>query len=80
MNFTGSWKTTSTGITMIVAAIVGFYFAFKNNQISEATITVGISSLLGGIGLIFSKDKNVTGGTTINPANDPSVVKDSASK
>lgn len=58
-----NWKTTSTGITMIVGAVIGVYFAYKNNQINEAVITASISSLLGGLGLIFAKDKNVTGGT-----------------
>lgn len=56
-----NWKTTSAGITMIVSSIVGFYFAFKSGNLNEATVTACVTSLLGGIGLIFSKDAGVTG-------------------
>lgn len=73
-----NWKTTSTGITMLVAAIAGFYFAWKTGQLNEGTITGCITSFLGGIGLIFAKDNNVTGGTVVNQPNDVSVVKQSA--
>lgn len=60
-----NWKTTSTGITMIVAGIVGFYFAFKGGQVNEGTITGSLTSVLAGIGLLFAKDNNVTGGTVV---------------
>ena len=59
-----NWKTTSTGITMVVAGIVGLYFANKAGSINEGTITAALGSVLGGIGLILAKDSNVTGGTT----------------
>lgn len=75
-----NWKTTSTGITMIVGAVIGLYFAYKNNHINEATITASISSFLGGIGLLFSKDFNVTGGTVANVPNDASEVAKTAKK
>lgn len=71
-----NWKTTSTGITMIVGAVIGVYFAYKNNQINEATLTTAITAFLGGVGLLCSKDYNVTGGTTLNVPNDASVVKE----
>lgn len=58
-----NWKTTSTGITMVVGGIVGFYFAIKNNSVNEGTVTGCLTAVLGGIGLIFAKDGNVTGGT-----------------
>lgn len=74
MNLQGSWKTTSAGITMIIAGAVGIYFAAKNNVLNEGAITGAITSILGGVGLLFAKDKNVTGGTVINPTNDSSVV------
>lgn len=64
-----NWKTTSTGIVMIVAGITGIYFAFKNNQLNEAAITGSITSVLGGIGLIAAKDNNVTGGTVTAKTN-----------
>ena len=58
-----NWKTTSTGITMVVGGIVGFYFAIKNNTVNEGTVTGCLTAVLGGIGLIFAKDGNVTGGS-----------------
>jgi uncharacterized membrane protein AbrB (regulator of aidB expression) len=58
-----NWKTTSTGITMVVSGIVGLYFAWKSNNLNEGTITACLGSILGGIGLILAKDSNVTGGT-----------------
>jgi hypothetical protein len=58
-----SWKTTSTGITMVVSGAVGFYFAFKSGNLNEATITASLTAVLGGVGLICAKDNNVTGGT-----------------
>ena len=59
-----SWKTTSTGILAIAGALVSFYFAYKNNSLDQATVMSIITALLGGIGLLFAKDSNVTGGTT----------------
>lgn len=57
-----SWKTTSAGITLIVAGICGFIFA--NHPLTQEAIIGSITSILTGIGLIFAKDSNVTGGTT----------------
>lgn len=59
-----NWKTTSTGIAMIVGGIVAIYFASKTNNINEASIMACVTSVLAGIGLIFAKDNNVTGGST----------------
>ena len=59
-----NWKTTSSGIALIVGGIVSIYFANKTNNVNEATITACVTSVLGGIGLIFAKDNNVTGGST----------------
>lgn len=61
-----SWKTTSMGITLIVSSITGFIFALKNNHLDETTISASITGFLGGIGLIVSKDYNVSGNPAIN--------------
>ena len=47
------WKTTSAGISMIIAAIVGVYFA---PVIDGVVVTLATTGILGGIGLLFSKD------------------------
>ncbi len=54
-----NWKTTSLGITMIVGGILGLIFA----PVTQASIMTSLTAILGGIGLIFAKDNNVTGGT-----------------
>jgi uncharacterized membrane protein YidH (DUF202 family) len=58
-----NWKTTSTGILAIVGGIVRFYFALKAGQITEESITTSLTAVLAGIGLLFAKDFDVTGGT-----------------
>lgn len=78
MNIGQSWKTTSTGITMIVGAIVGLYFAYKSNNLNEGTIMGGVTAIIAGVGFLFSKDSNVTGGTTISASSDPDTVKASS--
>lgn len=59
--FKKSWKTTSFGILTILGAVVGVVFA---PIITPAVIMAAATGALTGIGLIFSKDSNVTGGTT----------------
>ena len=59
-----SWKTTSAGITMIVSGVVGLIFAIKSATINEGTVTAAVTAILGGVGLLFAKDNNVTGGNT----------------
>lgn len=48
-----NWKTTLTGIGLVVTGVA----MYVNGNLEGA-----ISSILGGIGLIFAKDYNVTGG------------------
>jgi hypothetical protein len=57
-----SWKTTSTGIVMIAGGITRLLFAIKSGNYTEEAIMTTITAVLTGIGLIFAKDSNVTGG------------------
>lgn len=75
MNIGKSWKTTSTGITMILGGLLGLFFSAKSNTLNEATITGSSTAILGGVGLLFAKDNNVTGGTIVSANNDPDAVK-----
>lgn len=56
-----SWKTTSAGILLIIGSIGGIFFA---PLITLPVIMTAATGTLAGIGLLFSKDSNVTGGTT----------------
>ena len=75
MNIGTSWKTTSAGLTMILSGILGFVFGIKNHNLSDATITGSSTAIIGGVGLILAKDKNVTGGDTVSKNNDPAAVQ-----
>lgn len=57
-----NWKTTSAGILAIVGGVCGLLFA--NHPLTQEAILISATSILTGIGLIFAKDNNVTGGTT----------------
>lgn len=61
MLFGKSWKTTTTGILAIVGSITAVVFAPK--PLTETVIIAAATSLLTGLGLLFAKDGNVTGGT-----------------
>lgn len=54
----GSWKTTSAGIAAIVGGLVALYFAYKNGNLNEATVTTTVTAILGGLGLIFARDND----------------------
>lgn len=56
-----NWKTTSFGILTIIGAAVVVIFA---PVITPAIIMATATGTLTGLGLIFSKDYNVTGGTS----------------
>lgn len=51
---------------MIVGGIVGLIFAVKDGDATAEQITGSFTAILGGIGLMFAKDNNVTGGTKQN--------------
>lgn len=60
MLFGKSWKTTTAGILAIVGAITAIVFAPK--PLTEAVIISASTAFLTGVGLLFAKDNNVTGG------------------
>lgn len=57
-----NWKTTSAGIIMVLGGITTLVFA--NHPLTSEAIMGAATAILGGIGLMFAKDNNVTGGTT----------------
>lgn len=57
-----SWKTTSAGILMVVGGITRLAFAFKSGNFTEEAIMSSSTLIVGGLGLVFAKDSNVTGG------------------
>ena len=58
-----NWKTTMAGILAISGGLTRFAFALKSGAIDPEAITTTMTSILTGIGLIFAKDFDVTGGS-----------------
>jgi hypothetical protein len=52
-----NWKTTSAGVIMIVGAIVHLYF---NRPLTEPMLMMGVTAIVGGLGLLFAGDANVS--------------------
>lgn len=63
-----NWKTTLAGISAIFAAIGSIFTAQGTIDLSH--LSTVLPAILAGIGLLFSKDANVTGGTVsqVKPA------------
>jgi len=58
-----NWKTTAVGVTIVLVWLVKIIFGIE----CPSGVTEGITAILTMIGFYFAKDKNVTGGTTIQP-------------
>jgi hypothetical protein len=58
-----NYKTTISGVLAVLGAVVALGNAFVNGTIDATTIGTAITTFTAGIGLIFAKDNNVTGGT-----------------
>jgi hypothetical protein len=58
-----SWKTTSAGIIGIVGGIIRLLFAIRSGNFSEEAIMTSVTGIVGGLGFLFAKDSDVTGGT-----------------
>lgn len=56
-----NWKTTAAGIIMVVVGVL------THNGVLTADQGTLVGSILGGLGLLASKDGNVTGNGTTNP-------------
>lgn len=68
-----NWKTSFAGISAILTSIAALLHAIQTHDyINLAAIIGGLSA---GIGLLFAKDKNVTGGTTIQPTSQEVAVE-----
>ena len=55
-----NWKTTMAGILAILGGIVRLYFAWSAGAFTEEVFMTTASAILGGVGLLFARDSNVT--------------------
>ena len=59
-----SWKTTLAGLSAIIVAVLSaINLLIDGNPSTNPDWGVTVSAVIAGIGLIFGKDYNVTGGT-----------------
>ncbi len=63
MTFTINWKTTLAGVTAILLAAGHILQLVTAGDLNWAAYITDVQSLIVGVGLIFAKDANVTGGT-----------------
>lgn len=57
-----NWKTTMAGILAIIGGITTIVYAIIDKQLTSSAITAAATAILTGVGLLFAKDYNVTGG------------------
>lgn len=56
-----SWKTTITGVIMILSAIFGVILQFINTgAVASEALTGAVGAIIGGFGLITARDDNRT--------------------
>ena len=60
-----SYKTTAMGILAILGALVALGNAILGGTLNTEIISVAVAAIMSGIGNIFAKDSNVTGGTKV---------------
>ena len=59
-----SWKTTLAGIATILAGLAALAKCLTAATISTECLLAALAVIGPGVGLLFAKDGNVTGGTT----------------
>lgn len=51
-----NWKTTSGGLLMIFGSLIHLIFAVRAHTADENSWTIGVTAIVGGLGLIFAGD------------------------
>jgi hypothetical protein len=62
-NFFSNWKTTVAGIGSILTGLSGLLH-WINPEVPGPDLSTSLAAITTGLGLLFAKDGNVTGGTT----------------
>jgi hypothetical protein len=58
-NLLTNWKTTSAGLTIIIAGTVHLGFAIHSHSLTETDCTTTLVSLVTGVGLLAAGDAGV---------------------
>jgi hypothetical protein len=62
-SFAANWKTTALGAGAVLSASGHLLTAIGTGDWSLTTITIDLAAISSGLGLLFAKDGDVTGGT-----------------
>ncbi len=60
-----NWKTNSSGIALLLISLVRVVQQIVEGKSPDM---VDVTAIVSGVGLMFAKDHNVTGGTTVQPS------------
>ncbi len=61
-SFLANWKTTAAGIALILGALADVTTQVSSGAWDSAHLIADFTAFTGGLGLIFAKDGDVTGG------------------
>lgn len=56
LNAAGNWKTTSTGLTLLIGLTVHLVFAIRNGTATEALWTATLGGMVSAVGFMLSGD------------------------
>jgi hypothetical protein len=57
-----NWKTTAAGAAMILGAVADVLTQLSNSSWDITRLQLDFTAAAGGVGMLFAKDHNVTGG------------------
>lgn len=63
-----NWKTSAAGVAMLLGAVTDVFTQLSTGHWDGTRLMADWTALTGGIGLLFAKDMNVTGGTVVQPS------------
>lgn len=55
-----NWKTSSIGILAILGGLVRVCFAITNHSFTEEAVMTALTTIVGGIGFLFTRDADVS--------------------
>lgn len=73
-SFLINWKTSATGLATVLGALATIITLLSHNPIDMNSVSTAVLALIGGFGLLFAKDGNVTGGTVGQPSTTSALV------
>ncbi len=64
-SFLANWKTTASGVALVLGALADLTTQASSGAWDGTRLMADFTAFMGGVGLVFAKDGNVTGGTVV---------------